>query len=121
MVALLCKSSVTKPSTVFDHTSALASLTNTISPGQSSYRRMSLGRSLTGDKTMRLGIEPTVHASARVIGSALGRYVEVGARTVVAESTIGDYSYVVNDSDIIYATIGKFCSIAAHTRINPGN
>jgi phosphonate metabolism protein (transferase hexapeptide repeat family) len=28
---------------------------------------------------------------------------------------------VVNDSDIIYATIGKFCSIAAHVRINPGN
>ena len=28
---------------------------------------------------------------------------------------------MVNDSDIIYATIGKFCSIAAHTRLNPGN
>jgi phosphonate metabolism protein (transferase hexapeptide repeat family) len=27
----------------------------------------------------------------------------------------------VNDSNIIYTTIGKFCSIAAHTRINPGN
>ena len=34
---------------------------------------------------------------------------------------MGDYSYVVNDSDIIYAHIGKFVSIAAHTRINPGN
>ncbi len=34
---------------------------------------------------------------------------------------MGDYSYVVNDSDIIYAQIGRFCSIAAHTRINPGN
>jgi phosphonate metabolism protein (transferase hexapeptide repeat family) len=34
---------------------------------------------------------------------------------------MGDYSYVVNDSDIAYATIGKFCSIAAMTRINPGN
>ena len=27
----------------------------------------------------------------------------------------------MNDSDIIYAEIGKFCSIAAHARINPGN
>ena len=27
----------------------------------------------------------------------------------------------MNDSDIIYTTIGKFCSIAAMTRINPGN
>jgi phosphonate metabolism protein (transferase hexapeptide repeat family) len=34
---------------------------------------------------------------------------------------MGDYSYVVNDSSIIYSEIGKFCSIAAHTRINPGN
>ncbi|MFX8362468.1 acetyltransferase, partial [Acinetobacter baumannii] len=32
-----------------------------------------------------------------------------------------DYSYVVNDSNIIYTEIGKFCSIAAMTRINPGN
>ena len=29
-----------------------------------------------------------------------------------------DYSYVVNDSDVIYSVIGKFCSIAAHVRIN---
>jgi phosphonate metabolism protein (transferase hexapeptide repeat family) len=34
---------------------------------------------------------------------------------------MADYSYVVNDSDIAYASIGKFCSIAAMTRINPGN
>ncbi len=43
------------------------------------------------------------------------------ARTVLHEVTLGDYSYVVNDSQIAYATIGKFCSIAAMTRINPGN
>ena len=34
---------------------------------------------------------------------------------------LADYSYVVNDSDIAYTTLGKFCSIAAMTRINPGN
>jgi len=34
---------------------------------------------------------------------------------------MGDYSYVVNDAQITYTTIGKFCSIAAATRINPGN
>jgi phosphonate metabolism protein (transferase hexapeptide repeat family) len=37
------------------------------------------------------------------------------------EVTLGDYSYIVNDSDAAYTTIGKFCSIAAMTRINPGN
>ena len=42
--------------------------------------------------------------------TTFGRFCEVGARTKVAESVFGDYSYVVNDSDIIYTTLGKFCS-----------
>lgn len=69
----------------------------------------------------RLSETPTIHDTATVLRSTLGRYTEVGARTSVVETAIGDYSYVVNDADIIYATIGKFCSIAAQTRINPGN
>ena len=68
-----------------------------------------------------LGEEPAIHRTASVRASTFGRYCEVGARTKVAESTFGDYAYVVNDSDIIYTDVGKFCSIAAHTRINPGN
>lgn len=69
----------------------------------------------------KLGLEPVIDPTARVRQATLGRYTEIGARTSFAESTLGDYSYVVNDSDVIYTTIGKFCSIAAHTRINPGN
>lgn len=69
----------------------------------------------------KLGPEPLIHPTARVVQSDLGRYTEVGARTSVAETRMGDYSYVVQDSDIIYTTIGRFCSIAAATRINPGN
>ena len=68
-----------------------------------------------------LGQKPAIHRTASVRASTFGRYCEVGARTKIAESSFGDYSYVVNDSDIIYATVGKFCSIAAHTRLNPGN
>ena len=68
-----------------------------------------------------LGIEPSIDPTAEVRDCTLGRYTEIGARTSVIETTMGDYSYVVNDSDIIYSSIGKFCSIAAHTRINPGN
>jgi hypothetical protein len=71
--------------------------------------------------TKRLGLEPLIHPAASVRDSRFGRYTEVGARTSVAESTLDDYSYVVNDSDIIYTDVGKFCSIAAHVRINPGN
>lgn len=64
---------------------------------------------------------PQIHATASVRDSRLGRFTEVGARTSVVETAMGDYSYVVNDAEIISTTIGKFCSIAAHTRINPGN
>ena len=69
----------------------------------------------------RLGEQPSIHRTASVRATTFGRWCEVGARTKVAESSFGDYSYVVNDSDIIYAAIGKFCSIAAHARLNPGN
>jgi hypothetical protein len=68
-----------------------------------------------------LSTDPTIDPSARVKDSSLGAYTEVGARTILLEVVMGDYSYVVNDSQITYSTIGKFCSIAAMTRINPGN
>jgi phosphonate metabolism protein (transferase hexapeptide repeat family) len=64
---------------------------------------------------------PLVHPTADVRDCRLGAYCEVGARTQLLEVSLGDYSYIVNDSDAAYATIGKFCSIAAMTRINPGN
>jgi len=68
-----------------------------------------------------LSVEPTVDPTASVRESQLGAYTEVGARTILLDVTMDDYSYVVNDAQITYATIGKFCSIAAMTRINPGN
>jgi phosphonate metabolism protein (transferase hexapeptide repeat family) len=68
-----------------------------------------------------LGPAPTVDPTAQVRDADIGAYCEVGARTTLLEVTMGDYSYVVNDSQITYTTIGKFCSIAAMTRINPGN
>ncbi len=69
----------------------------------------------------KLGLQPLVDPTAEIKGSTFGRYTEIGARTKFAESTLGDYSYIVNDGDVIYTTIGKFCSIASHVRINPGN
>jgi phosphonate metabolism protein (transferase hexapeptide repeat family) len=74
-----------------------------------------------GTETKALGLAPAIHPTASVRDSKLGSYTEVGARTTLAEVEMGDYSYVVHDSQIIYATIGKFCSIASHTRVNPGN
>lgn len=69
----------------------------------------------------QLGLEPLIDPTAVVRQCRLGRYTEVGARTKLLEVEMGDYSYVVNDADIAYARIGKFCSIAAMTRLNPGN
>lgn len=68
-----------------------------------------------------LGEAPSIHPWAHVRTSWLGPWTAVGPRTSMAEVRLDAFSYVVNDSDLIYAEIGKFCSIAAHVRINPGN
>lgn len=51
----------------------------------------------------------------------LGRYTEIADRSRVHESTLGDYSYVMQDCGIWCATIGKFSNIAAAVRINATN
>jgi len=69
----------------------------------------------------KLSTKPLIHPTAHVRDCRFGAYTEIGARTRLLEVAIGDYSYVVNDSEMTYTTVGKFCSIAAMTRINPGN
>jgi phosphonate metabolism protein (transferase hexapeptide repeat family) len=68
-----------------------------------------------------LSTEPAVDPTASTRDCRLGAYTEVGARSILLEVAMADYSYVVNDAQITYTSIGKFCSIAAMTRINPGN
>lgn len=68
-----------------------------------------------------LGQHPAIHPSASVHDCAFGAYTAVGARTRMLEVEMGAYSYVVTDAEIACTTIGKFVSIAAHTRVNPGN
>ena len=68
-----------------------------------------------------LGPIPLINDSAQVRNCTFGAYVEVGARAQLLEVSMDDYSYVVSDTDIAYASIGKFCSIASHVRINPGD
>lgn len=65
----------------------------------------------------RLSETPFVHSTAQVSDSVLGRYTEIGAGSHVARSTIGDYSYCVENTQIAYAQIGKFANIASHARI----
>lgn len=62
--------------------------------------------------------EPRVHPTAEVRNCKLGRFTVVGVRVVLAECELGDYSYFSRGSEAIYATVGKFTSIAANARIN---
>lgn len=70
---------------------------------------------------MKLSHEPTIHPTATVERSTLGRWTEVGEGCSLVEVEFGDYSYIVGGGQAIYAKIGKFANIAAVTRINPGN
>src|SRR5262245_41313133 len=71
--------------------------------------------------TKTLSIRPLIDPTAEVCGSRLGAYTEVGARTRLTEGELGDCSDVVNDCVFSYDTLGICSSIAAMTRINPGN
>lgn len=60
---------------------------------------------------------PLVHEDCVISNSELGRFVEIGARTRVSNSTIGDYSYCDRDCDIANTQVGKFANIASAVRI----
>jgi phosphonate metabolism protein (transferase hexapeptide repeat family) len=64
---------------------------------------------------------PGISSEASVRDCILGPWTRVGARTSLMETQMGAYSYIVTDSSAAYTTIGKFCSIARDTRLNPGN
>jgi phosphonate metabolism protein (transferase hexapeptide repeat family) len=62
--------------------------------------------------------QPRIHTTAELKRCKLGRHVAIGERCVLREVTVGDFSYFERHGEAIYATIGKFCSIAANVRIN---
>lgn len=61
---------------------------------------------------------PRIHGTAELKSCRLGRYAAIGERVVLREVMLGDFSYFERNSEAIYATIGKFCSIAANSRLN---
>ena len=73
------------------------------------------------DYVGRLGVTPLVHPTATIRDCRIGPWTAIGARTVLTNTVLGAYSYVVEDAEIANAGIGRFCSIAAKTRLNPGN
>jgi phosphonate metabolism protein (transferase hexapeptide repeat family) len=69
----------------------------------------------------KLGVAPTIHPTCVIYKSRIGAWTDIGPNCTIAESTFDDYSYAAGDVSIIYAQVGKFCSVASHVRINPGN
>lgn len=69
----------------------------------------------------KLSEQPLVHETARVTNTSLGRYTEIDEGCVVSECVIGDYSYLIRQTEAWCATIGKFSNIASHVRINATN
>ncbi|MEO0443317.1 MAG: DapH/DapD/GlmU-related protein [Pseudomonadota bacterium] len=68
-----------------------------------------------------LSHQPLIGEQCTIRNSDFGYACEVGDRCKIVNTCFDDYSYISDDSDVINTHIGKFCSIAAHTRINPGN
>lgn len=64
---------------------------------------------------------PAIHPTATIHRCRFGPWTAIGARSRLQDSTMAAYSYVVEDAEIAHASIGRFCSIAAATRLNPGN
>jgi phosphonate metabolism protein (transferase hexapeptide repeat family) len=62
--------------------------------------------------------QPRIHPTAELKSCKIGRCAAVGERVILRDVVVGDYSYFERHAEAIYTTIGKFCSIAANTRIN---
>jgi phosphonate metabolism protein (transferase hexapeptide repeat family) len=71
-------------------------------------------------KTTRSGT-PRVHASCVVRDTVLGPFTDVAERVNLAECEIGDFTHIERHVEAIYTSIGKFCSVAAETRLNALN
>jgi phosphonate metabolism protein (transferase hexapeptide repeat family) len=71
-------------------------------------------------KTTREGT-PRVHSSSLLRDTVLGQFTDIAERVILAECTVGDYSYIERQVEAIYTTIGKFCAVAANARLNALN
>lgn len=62
--------------------------------------------------------DPRIHSTAELKQCRLGRFCAVGPRSILRDVAFGDFTYCEPDVEAIYATLGKFCSVARHARIN---
>jgi phosphonate metabolism protein (transferase hexapeptide repeat family) len=69
----------------------------------------------------KLSEQPLIHPTATVLNTEIGGYTEIAEQCRISETTIGDYSYVMEYGMIWCTVIGKFANIAANVRINATN
>ncbi|MFB6201108.1 MAG: acetyltransferase [Halorhabdus sp.] len=72
-------------------------------------------------RTTDLSPEPTFHEPVQVVESELGDWTEFREHSRVSNASIDDYTYLMERVQVDYATVGKFCSVAADARIGPPN
>lgn len=70
-------------------------------------------------KNPELSIVPHIDDASEVINCFAGEWTSIGRNNKMIESSIGDYTYTMEEVTINYTEIGKFCSIASHVVINP--
>ncbi|RWX76623.1 acetyltransferase [Neorhizobium lilium] len=64
---------------------------------------------------------PSIHETAVVEESTIGRYTKVAEFCRIRETEIGDYSYVMEHGHLWNTRIGKFSNIASFVRMNATN
>jgi phosphonate metabolism protein (transferase hexapeptide repeat family) len=72
------------------------------------------------EKAYVLGKEPYLFPHAIINGSNFGAFTEIRNFAHISNSSLDDYSYVCEYTQVDNAIIGKFANIASHVRINPG-
>jgi phosphonate metabolism protein (transferase hexapeptide repeat family) len=64
---------------------------------------------------------PVIHPTARVRDALIGNYVEIHEFAQVRDSTVGDYSYLQEYVALLNTDLGRFCAVAAMTRMGAPN
>jgi phosphonate metabolism protein (transferase hexapeptide repeat family) len=67
-----------------------------------------------------LGEKPFIFPNAIIKNSYFGKYTEIANFVNISDSSLDDYSYVSEYTQIANTQIGKFANIASNVRINPG-
>lgn len=68
-----------------------------------------------------LGPEPTIHDPVWLTDSEVGAWTEIRPHCRLHDSTIDDYTYLMERVQLDYASVGKFGSVATDARLGPTN